>query len=92
MAIEVFFIVLVSVTGEDIELLTDVGGNVSKLLSATVIEAGPRVNCLEGIKVSVEDKTVALVNNTCFLTLLLVIGDKVMKPFAEDTLIVVAGE
>ena len=89
---EDFFEVLVSLIGEDIEPLTDIGGNVSKLLSVTVIEAEPSVTRLEVMKVSVDDKTSALVNNTCLLTLLVVIGDKVMKSFSEDTLIVVAGE
>lgn len=89
---EDFFEVLVSLIGEDIEPLTDIGGNVSKLLSVAVIEAEPSVTRLEVMKVSVDDKTSALVNNTCLLTLLVVIGDKVMKSFSEDTLIVVAGE
>lgn len=89
---EDFFEVLVSLIGEDIEPLTDIGGNVSKLLSVAVIEAEPSVTSLEVMKVSVDDKTSALVNNTCLLTLLVVIGDKVMKSFSEDTLIVVAGE
>lgn len=89
---EDFFEVLVSLIGEDIEPLTDIGGNVSKLLSVAVNEAGPSVTRLEVMKVSVDDKTSALVNNTCLLTLLVVIGDKVMKSFSEDTLIVVAGE
>lgn len=89
---EDFFEVLVSLIGEDIEPLTDIGGNVSKLLSVAVNEAGPSVTRLEVMKVSVDDKTAALVNNTCLLTLLVVIGDKVMKSFSEDTLIVVAGE
>ena len=89
---EDFFEVLVSLIGEDIEPLTDIGGNVSKLLSVAVIEAEPSVTRLEVMKVSVDDKTSALVNNTCLLTLLVVIGDKVMKSFSVDTLIVVAGE
>lgn len=89
---EDFFEVLVSLIGEDIEPLTDIGGNVSKLLSVAVNEAEPSVTRLEVMKVSVDDKTSALVNNTCLLTLLVVIGDKVMKSFSEDTLIVVAGE
>lgn len=89
---EDFFEVLVSLIGEDIEPLTDIGGNVSKLLSVAVNEAEPSVTRLEVMKVSVDDKTAALVNNTCLLTLLVVIGDKVMKSFSEDTLIVVAGE
>lgn len=89
---EDFFEVLVSLIGEDIEPLTDIGGNVSKLLSVAVIEAELSVTRLEVMKVSVDDKTSALVNNTCLLTLLVVIGDKVMKSFSEDTLIVVAGE
>lgn len=89
---EDFFEVLVSLIGEDIEPLTDIGGNVSKLLSVAVNEAGPSVTRLEVMKVSVDDKTAALVNNTCLLTLLVVIGDKVMKSFSEDTLIVLAGE
>lgn len=89
---EDFFEVLVSLIGEDIEPLTDIGGNVSKLLSVAVIEAEPSVTSLEVMKVSVDDKTSALVNNTCLLTLLVVIGDKVMESFSEDTLIVVAGE
>lgn len=89
---EDFFEVLVSLIGEDIEPLRDIGGNVSKLLSVAVIEAEPSVTRLEVMKVSVDDKTSALVNNTCLLTLLVVIGDKVMKSFSEDTLIVVAGE
>lgn len=89
---EDFFEVLVSLIGEDIEPLTDIGGNVSKLLSVAVIEAEPSVTRLEVMKVSVDDKTSALVNNTCLLTLLVVIGDKVMESFSEDTLIVVAGE
>lgn len=89
---EDFFEVLVSLIGEDIEPLTDIGGNVSKLLSVAVIEAEPSVTRLEVMKVSVDDKTSALVNNTCLLTLLVVIGDKVMKSSSEDTLIVVAGE
>lgn len=89
---EDFFEVLVSLIGEDIEPLRDIGGNVSKLLSVAVNEAGPSVTRLEVMKVSVDDKTSALVNNTCLLTLLVVIGDKVMKSFSEDTLIVVAGE
>lgn len=89
---EDFFEVLVSLIGEDIEPLTDIGGNVSKLLSVAVIEAEPSVTRFEVMKVSVDDKTSALVNNTCLLTLLVVIGDKVMKSFSEDTLIVVAGE
>ena len=89
---EDFFEVLVSLIGEDIEPLTDIGGNVSKLLSVAVIEAEPSVTRLEVMKVSVDDKTSALVNNTCLLTLLVVIGYKVMKSSSEDTLIVVAGE
>ena len=89
---EDFFEVLVSLIGEDIEPLTDIGGNVSKLLSVAVNEAGPSVTRLEVMKVSVDDKTSALVKNTCLLTLLVVIGDKVMKSFSEDTLIVVARE
>lgn len=89
---EDFFEVLVSLIGEDIEPLRDIGGNVSKLLSVAVNEAEPSVTRLEVMKVSVDDKTAALVNNTCLLTLLVVIGDKVMKSFSEDTLIVVAGE
>lgn len=89
---EDFFEVLVSLIGEDIEPLTDIGGNVSKLLSVAVNEAEPSVTRLEVMKVSVDDKTSALVNNTCLLTLLVVIGDKVMKSFSVDTLIVVAGE
>lgn len=89
---EDFFEVLVSLIGEDIEPLTDIGGNVSKLLSVAGNEAEPSVTRLEVMKVSVDDKTSALVNNTCLLTLLVVIGDKVMKSFSEDTLIVVAGE
>lgn len=89
---EDFFEVLVLLIGEDIEPLTDIGGNVSKLLSVAVIEAEPSVTRLEVMKVSVDDKTSALVNNTCLLTLLVVIGDKVMKSSSEDTLIVVAGE
>lgn len=89
---EDFFEVLVSLIGEDIEPLRDIGGNVSKLLSVAVNEAEPSVTRLEVMKVSVDDKTSALVNNTCLLTLLVVIGDKVMKSFSEDTLIVVAGE
>lgn len=89
---EGFFEVLVSLIGEDIEPLTDIGGNVSKLLSVVVNEAELSVTRLEVMKVSVDDKTSALVNNTCLLTLLVVIGDKVMKSFSEDTLIVVAGE
>lgn len=89
---EDFFEVLVSLIGEDIEPLTDIGGNVSKLLSVVVNEAELSVTRLEVMKVSVDDKTSALVNNTCLLTLLVVIGDKVMKSFSEDTLIVVAGE
>lgn len=91
-AMEDFFEVLVSLIGEDIEPLTDIGGNVSKLLSVAVNEAGPSVTRLEVMKVSVDDKTSALVKNTCLLTLLVVIGDKVMKSFSEDTLIVLAGE
>lgn len=89
---EDFFEVLVSLIGEDIEPLTDIGGNFSKLLSVVVNEAELSVTRLEVMKVSVDDKTSALVNNTCLLTLLVVIGDKVMKSFSEDTLIVVAGE
>lgn len=89
---EDFFEVLVSLIGEDIEPLTDIGGNVSKVLSVAVIETEPSVTRLEVMKVSVDDKTSALVNNTCLLTLLVVIGDKVMKSSSEDTLIVVAGE
>lgn len=89
---EDFFEVLVSLIGEDIEPLRDIGGNVSKLLSVAVNEAEPSVTRLEVMKVSVDDKTSALVNNTCLLTLLVVIGDKVMKSFSEDTLIVVAWE
>lgn len=89
---EDFFEVLVSLIGEDIEPLRDIGGNVSKLLSVAVNEAEPSVTRLEVMKVSVDDKTAALVNNTCLLTLLVVIGDKVMKSFSEDTLIVLAGE
>lgn len=89
---EDFFEVLVSLIGEDIEPLTDIGGNVSKLLSVVVNEAELSVTRLEVMKVSVDDKTSALVNDTCLLTLLVVIGDKVMKSFSEDTLIVVAGE
>lgn len=89
---EDFFEVLVSLIGEDIEPLTDIGGNVSKLLSVAVNEAEPSVTRLEVMKVSVDDKTSALVKNTCLLKLLVVIGDKVMKSFSEDTLIVVAGE
>lgn len=89
---EDFFEVLVSLIGEDIEPLTDIGGNVSKLLSVVVNEAELSVTRLEVMKVSVDDKTSALVNNTCLLTLLVVIGDKVIKSFSEDTLIVVAGE
>lgn len=89
---EDFFEVLVLLIGEDIEPLTDIGGNVSKLLSVVVNEAELSVTRLEVMKVSVDDKTSALVNNTCLLTLLVVIGDKVMKSFSEDTLIVVAGE
>lgn len=89
---EDFFEVLVSLIGEDIEPLTDIGGNVSKLLSVVVNEAELSVTRLEVMKVSVDDKTAALVINTCLLTLLVVIGDKVMKSFSEDTLIVVAGE
>lgn len=89
---EDFFEVLVSLIGEDIEPLTDIGGNVSKLLFVAVIEAEPSVTRLEVMKVSVDDKTAALVINTCLLTLLVVIGDKVMKSSSEDTLIVVAGE
>lgn len=89
---EDFFEVLVSLIGEDIEPLRDIGGNVSKLLSVAVNEAEPSVTRLEVMKVSVDDKTSALVNNTCLLTLLVVIGDKVMKSFSEDTLIVLAGE
>ena len=89
---EDFFEVLVLLIGEDIEPLTDIGGNVSKLLSVVVNEAELSVTRLEVMKVSVDDKTSALVNNTCLLTLLVVIGDKVMKSSSEDTLIVVAGE
>ena len=95
MAIEDFFVVSISLREEYIELLSNNEGdtlvivgsrNVNKLLPVTVIEAEPAVTRREMIKVSVDDKTVALVNNTCLLTLLVLKEYAVNTSFSEETL------